>query len=338
MKPSELARILPCLPKGSEVLILRLRSLGDIVLLTPALAALHAWRPDLALVVLVEPRFASLLEGHPAVAEVLAFRGFGNAVRGLRRRRFPVVFNQHGGPTSALLAAAAGAPVRVCWSGCQFSFFYNALAPPAVEFFGPRKVHTVEHRMTQFYAAGLPRGPIPPARIYPQRDATASVAAILAQRGIAPGKPYAVLHPGGAYPTKRWSLEGFAEIARWLEAEHGVTPVVSLGPGDRTIAAAARRQCNDAAVVLEEHVLPLREMVALIAGARLFLGNDSGPAHVATATGRPAVVIFGSTDSATWRPWQTDHRIVQNDFPCNPCRGDRCYAFSTMTGPNLKLL
>lgn len=324
---SEPANILPGLPRGAEILILRLRSLGDVVMLTPALTALHQWRPDLRLCVLVEPGFAPVLEGNPAVAEVLSYDGLVPTARRLRRRKFPVVFNQHAGPTSALLAAASGVPVRVCWAGYQFAFLYNVLAPEACFFYGPRKAHTVEHRMTQFYWAGLPRGPIPKAQVFPQADAVTSVQEKLGRHGLAAGQPYAVIHPGAAYFTKRWSIEGFAEVARWLQKEHGVVPVIRLGPGDGEIGAAVRQFFGPYTVVFDAAHLDLRETIALMARARLFLGNDSGPAHLATAAGRPAVVIFGSSDSTTWRPWQAEHRVVQNDFPCNPCRGDRCYAF-----------
>jgi len=325
LKLSDPSAILPRLPPGAEILILRLRSLGDVVMLTPALAALHNWRPDLRLCVLLEPAYSAVLEGNPAVAETLLFRKFVSAARELRRRRFPVLFNQHAGPTSAFLAGATGVPVRVCWAGCQFPFFYNVLVPDASSFYARTTFHTVEHRLTQFYWTGLPRGPIPPAQVFPQPDAVAAVHQKLAERSIVVGQPYAVLHPGATYFTKRWAVENFAATARWLREAHAIAPVVILGPKDGEIASAVREHMARETAVLDS--LSLRELIALIAGARLFVGNDSGPVHLATAAGRPAVVIFGSSSSATWRPWQTPHRVVQNDFPCNPCRGDRCYAF-----------
>lgn len=327
MNPANPAEILPGLPLGSSVLILRLRSLGDVVMLTPALAALHHARPDLRVTVAVEPAFAAVLEGNPAVSEILLVGSFLQTVGEIRRRRFPVVFNQHGGPTSAYFSALSGAPARVCWEDCQFGFVHNVRVPGAEHFFGPRKVHTVEHRMTQFYWTGLERGPIPPARVFPQADATASVLQKLEERGLRSEQPYAVMHPGAAYFTKRWAADKFAGIARWLREERGIVPVIRLGPGESRAAAAMKQQFGPHCIIFEPDALDLREVIALISRARLFVGNDSGPAHLATAGGRPSVVIFGSTDSATWRPWQNEHRVVQNDFPCNPCRGDRCYAF-----------
>ncbi len=325
MSLPEPATILPRLPTGAEILIVRLRSLGDVVMLTPALAALHDWRADLRISVLVEPPFAAVLEGNPAVHEILIFRRFLDSARELRARKFPVTFNQHAGPTSAFLTAAIGSPLRVTWGDRQFQFFYNVRVPGSRHFYGVRRVHTVEHRLMQFYWTGLPRGPIPRARVYPQGDAAASVRLKLIPFEILGHTPYAVLHPGATYFTKRWAIRDFAALGRWLDASKGVAPVIILGPGDREISATVKELFGPQTAILDS--LSLRELIALIAGARLFVGNDSGPAHLAAAAGTPATVIYGSSDSVTWRPWETEHRIVQNDFPCNPCRGDRCYAF-----------
>ena len=327
MNLSNPSTLLPGLAPGSSVLILRLRSLGDIVLLTPALAALHASWPELRITVAVEPEFSAVLEGSPAVSDLIIVRGFPETVREIRRRRFAMVFNQHGGPTSAFLTALSGAPVRVCWERRQFSFFYNVQVPSPEHFFGSRRVHTVEQRMTQFYWTGLEQGPIPGTRVFPQADALSVVARKLAEHGLSARQPYAVMHPGAAYFTKRWAAEKFNTTARWLRDERGIVPVISLGPDEGGLAQEMRERLSSRAIFFEPGALDLRQVIALISQARLFVGNDSGPAHLATATGRPAVVIFGSSDSTAWRPWQTSHRIVQNDFPCNPCPGDRCYAF-----------
>ncbi len=295
-------------------------------MLTPALASLHAWRSDLRLCVLLEPPFAAVLEGNPAIAEVLLHRDFFTTATLLRRRYFPVTFNQHGGPTSAFLTAAAGSASRICWAHCRFGFLYNLRIPDAGVLDSRKHFHTVEHRLTQFYWAGLPSLPIPPAQVFPQPDAIASIEQLLSANGIAPRSQFAVLHPGAAYFTKRWALEQFAATAKWLHAQHGLAPVIVLGPGDRELVSEVRRLFAPPAAVFDS--LSLRELIALVSRARLFLGNDSGPAHLAAAAGRPVAVIFGSSDSVTWRPWQVPNRVVQNEFACNPCPGDRCYAFS----------
>jgi len=319
---NDLSTLLPALPQGAEILIIRLRSLGDLVLETPAIAALHSWRPDLRISVLVEPRFAPVLEGNPAIGEIIFSRGLGATALDLLRRKFPVVFNQHGGPRSATLTRASGSPLRVGWAGFQFSFLYNVAVPDAKEFYGTPAVHTVEHRISQFYFTGLPRDPIPRAQVFAQPDAMATVARKLAEKGMAAGAPYAVLQPGARLPGMRWPVAKFGEIARWLRETHGLASVVNLGARDAEIAADVRSEMQKSAVVMDAQ-LDVRELIALIAGSRIFVGNDSGPAHLAAALQRPSVVIFGVTDPVQWRPWQAEHRILQTSATFDHPRGDK---------------
>jgi ADP-heptose:LPS heptosyltransferase len=318
--------LLPDLPQGAEVLVARLRSLGDIVLETPAIAALHAWRPDLRICVLVEPRFQGALEGNPAVAELLFSDRFAATVARLRRRRFPILYNQHGGPRSALLTAASGSPRRVGWKGFQFSFAYNVQVPDAGEFYGRPVVHTVEHRISQFYWTGLPRGPIPKAQVFPQREAMDRVRGVLEENGIRRGVPYAVLQPGARSATMRWPAAKFAAVARWLRDARGIASVVNLSAREEEIAGEVRKEMRDCAVVPQ--AMDVRELIALVAGARLFVGNDSGPVHVAAATARPCVAIYGSTNPEQWRPWGTEHRVVATGATFRAIRGDKTIAVS----------
>jgi heptosyltransferase III len=310
MQSRDPASILPALPHGAHVLVLRLRSLGDTVLMTPALAALHAWRPDLRISVLLEPTFAPILEGNPSIAEVLLLRGSLNAVASMRSRKFHIAYNQHTGPRSAILTAACGAPLRVSWSGRQFSFIYNVEVPPFERFYGRTQGHTAEHQITPFYWTGLPRCPIPPARVYPQPDAIATMKTRLAAHGISAETPYVVLRPGAAAADKRWPVQHFSWLAQWLHDDHGLVPVVNLGPDDHELAATVRNTFPVDTPIFDS--LDLRELIALTAGAQLFVGNDSGPTHIAAALERPIVVMFGASDAITWSPWQTPHRLVRH--------------------------
>ena len=324
MKLSDSSSLLPNLPRGAEILVARLRSLGDIVLETPALAAFHAWRPDLRIFVLIEERFAPALEGNPTIAGLIFSRGFLETSRKIRQHRFRMMFNQHGGPRSALLTAASGARFRVGWKGFQYSFVYNVRVPDAAEFYGQPIVHTVEHRMSQFYAMGLPRGPIPPALIYPQHEALERVGKLLAGHGVS--SPYAVLQPEARTSEMRWPAEKFAELARWLHEKHGIASIVNLSASDSPSAPATRATLTNAAVIPESLSLP--ELIALISRARLFIGDDSGPVHLAAAAGTPTVVIYGPTNPAQWRPWQSEHRVVSTGAQFRALRGDKTIAIN----------
>jgi len=313
--------LLTRLPEGSEILIIRLRSLGDLVLETPSITALKTWRPDLRICVLVEPRFAAVFEGNPTITELLFSRGLVTTSLELHRRKFPVVFNQHGGPRSAILTGASASPLRAGWKGYQYSFLYNVQVPDAKEFYGRANVHTVEHRMSQFYWTGLPRGPIPATQIFTQSDAQQSAARKIAALGLTGGLPYAVLQPGARLAGMRWPVAKFTEIALWLRKNYGIASVVNCGSQDGAILADVRKEMENCAIVPDE--LNLRELIGLMSRARLFVGNDSGPAHIAAALQRPAVVIFSQTDPAQWKPLHAEGRVVSTGSEFIHPRGDK---------------
>ncbi len=309
------------MPAGARVLTIRLRSLGDLVLTLPALSAVHAWRPDLRLVLAVEPAYEELFRSHPAVAAVLPVQSFLSAVRQIRAGGFAVAYNLHGGPTSGLLLAASGAPVRVSWMRSRFARAANVRVPGPEAFFGARAVHTAEHRLTPFYWTGLPPGSVPPASVPVEPAAVESVRRRLQVCGIGDGVPYALLRPGARRQPQRWPLERFARLAEQFAAR-GLIPVVNFGPGEEVLRAEFVERWPRAAVVLAG--LRLSELAALAARARLFVGNDSGPTHLAAAVGCPVVALFGPTCAAWWRPWTASYRLVQPECACGPVPPERC--------------
>lgn len=319
------ACVLPGLRHGASVLVIRLRSLGDMVLLVPSLRALKEWRPDLELTVLAEEPFAPALEGNPDVSDVVIRGPFAATAMELRRRRFDAVFNQHGGPTSALLTFASGAPIRVGGRGKQFSFLYNVTVPDAAHYYGRKDYHTVEELLAQFHQCGLPETPPPPARVYPRQHAGIAVTRRLAGMGVAPGRPMAVIHPSGTYDNKTWPAARFAAVARRLRDETDLWPVSILGPSDAHLEAGIREHLGSVGTVIDS--LSLVELIALISRARLFLGVDSGPAQIAAAAGQPVVVVFGASNHVRWRPWTKLGRVVRSEFACSPCPEKRCDRF-----------
>jgi ADP-heptose:LPS heptosyltransferase len=329
--------LLADLPERSRILIIRLRSIGDIVLLTPALQLLKSWRPDLVVSVLVEARFRELLEGNPDVDEIL-FPGEGpiriasrlRAALALRRKGFAVCINLHGGPTSRFLSKASGARICVGFEHFRSPQQYQILVPDARLILNQPALHTAEHQACALFYLGLPRKEIPRARIFVRPEHKAWWEQRRTNLGLAPGQEYAMVHPTALYATKQWAAEKFAQLAVALEQEMGLKPVLSCGPGEGAVLDAVQNASGAAIRRLENS--GLGQLAAAFSGARLFVGNDSGPAHIAAALARPAVVIFGSSSSAIWGPWprQPSHppvQVVQNFYECNPCPGDRCYRF-----------
>jgi ADP-heptose:LPS heptosyltransferase len=331
------ASLLPTLQPGARILVIRLRSIGDIVLLTPALRLLKEWRPELHISLVVESRFRQLLEGNPDVDEVLnpgtgsgwaKVEARGRALREIRARKFALCLNLHGGPTSTLLTWLSGARWKVGFEHFRQRRIYQILIPDARTILGQPSIHTAEHQASAFFHLGLPRHQIPPARlaVVPVHQSWWREKRL--SLGVAPGRDYALLHPAALYATKQWAPEKFARLGAWLEAEVGLSVVYSCGPGETPVLDAVERAAGR--TIRRLGGPDLGQFAAALAGARLFVGNDSGPAHMAAALGRPGVVIFGSSSSAIWGPWLPARvwRVVQNPYDCNPCPGDRCYRFA----------
>lgn len=331
--------LLPGLPVGARIVLIRLRSIGDIVLLTPALRLLKDWRPDLKISVVVESRFRDLLEGNSAVEELLdpgAGSGLAKiasrfrAVRHLRRRKFSLCINLHGGPTGTLLTRAGGAQWKVGFDYYRSRGAYNVLIPDSRTVLGKKTVHTAEHQAAIFFYLGLPRRELPRAELHFKQEDLRWWQKKRESLDLGAVSGYAIVHPTALFATKQWAPENFAKLGTFLEREAGLVPVYSCGPGEshhldevEKAAGAAIRRIEGAS---------LGQFAAALDGARIFVGNDSGPAHMAAALGRPVVVIFGSSSSPIWGPWPRDDsggrsRIVQNFYECNPCPGDRCYQF-----------
>jgi lipopolysaccharide heptosyltransferase III len=314
---------------------------------------LKAWRPDLGVSVLVEARFRELLEENPDVDEVLALDGGATAgrtsprrlLRELRRRRFALCLNLHGGPRSTWLTALSGARWKVGFHHYRARRIYDFLVPDARTILGHESVHTAELQAAALYFLGLPPAEIPRARLGVKPEDHSWWQAQRAIFALDPGQDYAVIHPAALYASKQWAAEKFAAIGRFLESERGLIPIYTCGPGESATLDAVERAADQRVRRLEG--ASLGQLAAALSGARLFLGNDSGPAHMAAALGRSLVVIFGSSSSRIWGPWPRPvpaeagffggqqspvppaptPRVVQNFFDCNPCPGDRCYRF-----------
>lgn len=284
--------IIAQLPKHSRIAIIRLRSLGDCILLTPAIQILHYARPDLRIGVVVEDRFADVFEGNPMIAELLP--PTVRAIRGFAPR---LCLNLHGGSRSARLTMLSGADIRAGLDIFKPALIYNTPIPTAQEILGvTRRVHTAEHMASAMFYLGVERTWIPRAFVPAPEGRSAH----------APAGGYAVLHPLAATPEKTWPAASFMEAAEFVSKKMGLEPVFIGGPGEDLSSFSKWQTVSGAA---------LREVAQLMRDASLFLGNDSGPAHLAAAFGLPLVVLFGPSDSEIWSPWRTVGKVLKAEGP-----------------------
>lgn len=279
-----MATLLDELPPGARVLLIRLRSLGDCVLTTPAIALLHAHRPDLRIAVMVEDRFAAIFDNNPAVSEILppsASLAF--------RFRPALSINLHGGPQSARLTLASLARRRAAYSHFRTRIAYNITIPRAQDILGQeRTVHTAEHVASAMFFLGVPQSEIPRASLF------------LSGRTPLKSK-LAIVHPFASAPSKAWPAEKFAALCRWLRSERGY---------EVAVVGASTDDFKPFTEFLTLKGANLETIKRSLASAALFAGNDSGPAHMAAAFGLPVTVLYGTSDPVIWAPWRTRSEIV----------------------------
>lgn len=311
--------------------VVRLRSLGDALLGTPALAALARWRPDLRLSYLIEEGLAPVVAGNPDIAEILTvpsgLAARAEVARRLRALRPELVVNWHGGSTAAWLTWASGAPLRACFAGTRHAWAHNRPTPPVAPPSGRPRLHTVEHQASLLFHLGLPMTRLGTCRLVPSPAARRRVRARLQAKGIH-GR-FAFLNANPRSFTMRWAAANYHRLLPWLAHECEL-PAVMARSRVSDVEAVEEQILGDlpAAVGALLTGTSVEDLIALIAEADFVIGSDGGPLHIAAALGKPVVALFSATDATAWAPWQTPHRIVQNPFPCNPCPADRCYAFA----------
>ena len=312
-----------------RVLVVRLRSIGDAVLSTPSLFALKRFLPQASIDILLEDWVAPVLDGFPHVDNVVTFqRGSASArarvARRLRATRYDVVYNLHGGTTATFLTRATGAKHRVGYQTYQYARLHNYLSPSPLLLWERDQTHSVEQQLALLGWTGIPVSDRPPTRLAVTEQAAAAVASRLESAGLIDA-PFAVIHPAAAFATKQWAAEHFGRVATELGGK-GLPIVAITTPNETHIVDELKR--NTPAPVLALTDLSLPEITALMARARLFIGNDSGIAHIAAAVQAPSVVIFGSSSITHWRPWATAAaEIVYEEMECQPCHGYFCEKF-----------
>lgn len=326
------AAVRDSLDRARTILLVRLRSLGDAVLMTPVPRALKSWRPAVRVSVLIEEPYAGVFRNQPAVDEVIAIPSRGSAVARLqwamqiRRRRFDLVFNMHSGPTAGLFTVLSGASCRVSYAAARYAAWCDVRVPDSRSLWGAEHVHTVQHQLSPLLHLGIPLpeaieldvalSPEAEQRVHDQMEA------LRIQRGR-----FILLHPFATLFTKEWDLARFAALAQGLQRAYGLPIVAAAGRVDREKLRQLTEMAGDSLTGLPP--LSLEELTVWIDRCGLYIGNDSGPTHLAAARKKKIVALWGSSDSYAWRPWAAACQLLRADLPCMPCPGYRCYKFDT---------
>jgi lipopolysaccharide heptosyltransferase II len=329
--------------RALKILLIRLRLIGDVVFTTPAIRAIARRYPEASITYLVERAAAPVVAHNPHLHEVIVAdrpRGLARIAydvrlaRRLRRARFDLVIDFHGGPRSAWLALATGAPQRIGYAVPGRGWMYTTRVPWSPSLVPPR--HSVLNQWDLL--APLDVGVPDPARdgveMVATPDAHAAVAARLTQAGVPPDAAVIVMHVSAGNPFRRWPAASFAEVAARLASEDPARRIIiTSGPSDAEaaggVADEARRRAGDAAArIVRCGELDLAELHALATRAALYIGGDSGPMHVASTTSVPIVALLGPTLPERSMPWRDPIRparaVDAGPLPCRPCHQRQC--------------
>ncbi len=315
-----------------RLLIVRLSAMGDVIHTLPAAQALREAFPQAMIGWVIEERWAELLcaPGTPlrglrsaqrpladwvhtvnltgwrkSLFTIATVQQIAKVWNDIRSVRYDVAVDLQGAIRSALLAR---------WSGAQV--VYGAAEPresPASLWYMRGVVthgaHVVEQNLSVAEAVAQKKLKVPRVELPRDIEDERRMEQRLAEMGIG---DFAILNPGAGWGAKRWPVERYGRVARWLK-EFGVDAILNYGPGEEDLAREAEAMSEGAARSMK---LSISELIALTRRARLFIGGDTGPMHLAAALRVPVVAIFGPTDPARNGPYGARSIVLRN--PASP--------------------
>jgi heptosyltransferase-1 len=309
-----------------RILIVKLGSIGDIVHTLPALAALRAAMPQAEISWVVERRSSEILKDNPLLDRLIevdtkalrrglmsgeTLRAPRQQLRRLRASAFDVALDFQGLLKSASIARLSGAR-RV------FGYARAGLREPASALLLSKTIAVPKHthviRKSLLLLQGALGVPVPEELSFPIQVASPDESEARYVAAGAGGR-YAILNPGGGWPTKLWSPERFGKLADRLWSSHGISSLVTYGPGELELAEAVRQSATSGKA--RPVSLSLKAFYSLARGASVYVGGDTGPTHIAVAAGAPIVGLFGPTE--WWRngsPRPEDICVERNDIDC----------------------
>jgi lipopolysaccharide heptosyltransferase I len=308
-----------------RILIVRTSALGDVVHALPVLTALRRHLPRARIGWVVEEAMAPLLAGHPDLDEAISvrLRHWGKAPFSRRTVRelgaFLAALDRFAPDVTLDLMGnhKAGAISALTLSDRRIGAARRARREPSSAIWisepvAPRGVHAVDRMLSLLDGLGLSPEPADfgPDKIF--RDA------IFPDEHREPlAEPFVLIHPGAGWPNKVYPPERWGEVARRLREATGLPALVAMARGEEKLAQEVEAAGGGAARTVAAPDLPA--LAALLRQARLVLGGDSGPTHLAHALGTPILMVMGPTDPERNGPYGAPERAIWKQLPCSFC-------------------
>ena len=319
--------------ESRKILIVRLSSLGDIIHTLPAFRSLRERFPGARIDWLVERRLAFLPGAVAGIDQVIpidthalrarftdreSWRRLYEPLRMVRGRRYDVVIDFQGLIKTALLTRLSGAVLRIGFSKELVRekpahwFYHRTAKDPGTA------MHVARLNLLLAQEAGATAGELSASLTVSDEDDRAIGSRLLREQLSG----FVIINPGGGWPTKRWEPARYGALAAKIEKELGLRVVVTTGPGEEMLYQQIAAACAER---LPAHFpVPFLQLIPLLTRARLLVGGDTGPLHLACALGTPVVGIMWPTSPVRNGPWSGQDEAVVHQLPCSFCNGRTC--------------
>lgn len=299
-----------------KILLIRLSSLGDIVLTTPAIRAIRAHYPNAYIAMLVAKQSADVLRQNPHLNEIIQFnrsakdKDTGEMLRILRiirQRKFALIFDFQRKLRTELLMYLSGASERVG---------KGVLCTLRVPEQGDK--HATEHYFDLLHAAGIPAEDLH-LEMFLSNTERADACYTFEDAGISEMRLKVGVFPGAGWKLREWMPERFAAIGDRLVEHYDAQVIIFGGPKEGELVHKVNNLMQYPSISFAGN-LQIRQLAACIEKCDLFLSNDTGPMHLAAAVGTPTVALFGPGNHKRFQPIGDFHTIIRHDVPCSPCK------------------
>jgi predicted lipopolysaccharide heptosyltransferase III len=306
-----------------NILVIKLRYLGDVLLATPTLHALKMAYPTSRLTVLVNRGTEDILHANPHLEEIIPLDR-GSLVEQsrfawqIRRKQFDTVVDLTDGDRAAFLSWVSGAPVRIGfnaeerWTGRCYTEVVR----------GQAGAHRIERDLAALAPLGIVvQDRIP--RLWLTQEDDALVEQLITDVGIPKDRPWVIVQPGARYWFKAWPPERFAELADRMTDRFGCQVLVAGSPHEQALTETVVKHAKRRLLSIAGRST-VRALAALVKRSALFVGNDTGAMHIAAAVGTPIVGLFGPSNPAEWGPRGGPAETIYKELDCRICFHPTC--------------
>jgi len=315
------------LPPRPKILLIKLRSIGDVIYNTAVYTPLKRCFPDAHLTVLVERPSYDMVREHPDVDEVLCFHkgSLWQQVRfywKLFSNGYDMAIDMHEGTRGSIMCFVTRAPFRVGHKFAKRSFFYNV----KLEFNDLQPKFPLDYQVALIKKLGAVFDKVAPA-VYLSAESRENARRILKENGIRDEDPYCIIHLGTRKIYNQWQYEKFARLADILSSRYGLKIIITCGPGEENQAQAVidRIEGVPATFIMAE----LMDLAVITEGAEFVVCHNGGYMHLSSVLGTPVIALYGSVHPRVWRPLGERDVVVYKQLECSPCnhatRKKECY-------------